>query len=406
MKKMKKIIIDRIPPQVAIQDINKNGCLLNDEQKEIVKNKCAEDGHYEKAKTGVGYAILTKGGEHFVIYKGKDHKVGIGVYASVKLAQHLESGIWSAIKISPRDLSIEVGNLKKYNKLTLTTSGHDIFTQRSSKKHQSDVQEFIMKLAPGVALHQDSEVKNYLSKTCLALQYEACINILQELKKFYDNKEQHGDFAARNMVLDPSSGKINLIDLHDAGVMGSAGAYKYAPYRYIEMAWVRVGLAYQFPSLVHPEKEKIEKNDIAYINKWIEFYQAQINHLPIEDKTVRVCVLPFNAIAQRESDESLIRKLKPYNYVWLIDTSLDTSGLDYVKARHFLEGNGIYLENNTVFQVENDKSIDWENLQVLQFFFSETRNGFHYKIVDALTKGVLAETPISRLAASMKSSSV
>ncbi|MFM8453998.1 MAG: protein kinase domain-containing protein [Gammaproteobacteria bacterium] len=139
----------------------------------------------------------------FAIYKGGEQALGKGGEGILKIAQNLETGEFFALKKSlspPSPVSVEI-----------TQAMNQFFGQQKRNKPASGKKDLVVhyaliKLLQGTTLTRALEKQNNLPKLELAIQ------AAEALFKMHQKGFLHLDFKLDNLMYNPDSGKLSLID--------------------------------------------------------------------------------------------------------------------------------------------------------------------------------------------------
>lgn len=133
---------------------------------------------------------------------------GEGSEGKIKWVQNLDTGEWAALKVLINgDRNVEYNNLESLGKLVTSKNNGPIhFLQHSPKKSNTNRREyFIMKANRGISLFD--YIENYKSHPVFIL--EVALNILRACRQL---SLYHGDIKPENMMINPATGEVELID--------------------------------------------------------------------------------------------------------------------------------------------------------------------------------------------------
>ena len=237
-----------IPPQVDFSDLGdkENGRLLTETETLLLGRVIAELPHqsdsaaerYSKKQLGelmaayvlthpelgiewpVGKAatcgiLKEPTGAVYAVYKGVKHskELGAGAFGKVKLVQNISTGEWDVIKVQRYQALFSDIVTREHQALTNTgLSIGQIAKRNSSQTEEGEIEKhhFIMKYAKGGSL------ENFLiSRAQLPViqGLDIALQMTEEVYGFHQKGYLHCDIKPSNVVYDPVTGKVSIIDL-------------------------------------------------------------------------------------------------------------------------------------------------------------------------------------------------
>ena len=189
-----------ISPQVMSQI---QGKLANGElQPGRISKKTLKAAHIDS-----NYSVIALSkNEVYVICPGEKQGmlVGRGTYGNVKLVQNAE-GEFLVLKLQKQNEKNKDTQTKEFTMLKQAGQGVGSVTYQSPSKN-SEIFAVIMPLALG-------EEGITPQKMAPIQRINVCINAIQELNKLHkNNKLLHLDIKPENLMIDPVSGKVTIID--------------------------------------------------------------------------------------------------------------------------------------------------------------------------------------------------
>lgn len=226
---------------ILLEDIQSNGKLIDNAQIDKIKRLLENepDGRYtkkylsEKLGEPVSFSISKVEDQYFAIYKGfkKGKALGSGMFGGVKLAQNIDTGEWSAIKIQViNDPSVdeteraerELVARNESNALKKTNQGFGSYLRTVNQNGTIRNQfETFMKYAPGETIHgeatesslESSKRKLMERNIPTAIWIKIAVNMLKCVKDFHNQGYLHRDIKIENFRLNFETGNVKLVDL-------------------------------------------------------------------------------------------------------------------------------------------------------------------------------------------------
>lgn len=199
--------IHYVPKKINVNDLQPpNQLLLN--QDDIAKLK----REHEQSTDGVvsyiqdkDIEIIKHNNKYYAVYAAQRKDKESGAFGTVYFMQDLESGEWLALK-KQKDASDR--SVKKENKaLNELKQLHFEFKKDGKPSYHFSA----MSLAPGVQLHGGVIKPNRKFKT--VRWFDMAVSGLKNLQAIHEAGLLHRDIKPHNMVLDPASHTLKLVDL-------------------------------------------------------------------------------------------------------------------------------------------------------------------------------------------------
>ena len=203
---------------ISLRDSGKlqEGFILSADQRERVEKVFLEQNIVKiKKKTMEDLAnsvIKSKEGDLFVLL-GFTNKVPQGVQSVMKIAQNVKTGEFCLVKIARiEDLNTdgykkteaerETVILRNYPKMFIGAQSRTTGSQTYQYKHYN-----FIKILPGVCF-----LESGINSAPAMQQCEVVLKILDALQKLNKNKLVHRDIHGENILVDPDTLEVNLID--------------------------------------------------------------------------------------------------------------------------------------------------------------------------------------------------
>jgi serine/threonine protein kinase len=168
-------------------------------------------------ETRLKYAVIKMGDDYYAIYRG-NRSLGSGAYGRVKLAQHLQSGTWLALKIQPvhslirsakKNQPVELRSLKKIDAIVRTGPQQEpVHFERYSRSTQIKQDYMLMRYVRGETLEHFQGKKKYPAVIYLNM----IIAFLQAVHRVHQAQLIHRDIKLNNAIYDPVTDQCELID--------------------------------------------------------------------------------------------------------------------------------------------------------------------------------------------------
>lgn len=426
-----EVQLQYIPPKVDLKDLEpgKDGLLylLTDKEREDVKKALKDEkpgARYKGKKHGFRYDVIKTADangapQYFILYKGesKGRALGSGAFGTVKVAQNLETGEFAAAKIisqgyveydafnlpvRPQEVAaIEKTRKKETRPLAQLNELRGEATAESEKKgHQAIV---IMDMAHGQDLRSIQKTFSAIGRNKPAVEWmQLCENIFREVHDLHQKKIIHRDLKVQNIMLDPASGKVTIIDKglaisSDAAMPRNPGTgtpRTSAPEVHSGMYtfktdvfacgatlgdFLRLGTFnhrnQQFEMYSDSVLEKmtdhplrnteLRKQVAAFLRRCVDtdpdkrpsteeafryFQNLQNDMLLLRTRTVSVGILNVDEFLTSELHikKNMLAALKQFDKVVLVDTVSDRSQKEYASLTKLLAENGILAESRVI----------------------------------------------------------
>lgn len=217
---MKSTVIPFIPKQVKINLLYANGKLYSDKMIEKIESLTLTNGRHRYYKLNgqtirFKYAIIKHDDACYAIYQGS---IAYGSFGRIKLAQHLKSGEWFALKVQPsrevitnrRDEVIELKHLSKVSsKQYQWLFSSPICYERYSKKHGEIQNYLLMPYIEGFILEYFKSPKIKCKKIIFL---NLAVAFLKEVARVNRLGIIHCDIKPENVIYNPVTDRCSLID--------------------------------------------------------------------------------------------------------------------------------------------------------------------------------------------------
>lgn len=381
----KIIDIPFVPTQVSLAHLDENFRLLSADEVRRVEGLKLATGHHHKQDTQCTYTIIVENGDYYAVYYGKASKLGHGATAKVKLAQHLGSGEWAAVKInylhinSMAPVEREYTALQKLSLLAPTAYSKEPIYFDYKKKNGHTVNNALgMPFFHGVELHTHLNSLLEMPTLPLLAYVDIAIQLADYLHLLKTNQIIHRDIKPENIIFDLLNLKVHLIDFgvalnegpyDDESLFGTAGfiaAKRTADDKYhydYQSDMYALGKTLEeifkacedaFP----PELDNIHSTILNFIKTIYtantgegpsteavsNFFRELKNLLTDNNKTLKIGLLNV----ADANDEDMIAKLDDCHQIWLCDTNSEMTIHDYVKIKHIFERAGYVVSDKIV----------------------------------------------------------
>lgn len=209
-EEVKEKRIPYIPHKLDLNHLNANKKLFSDD--EIKKIKVISQNKFRFPSLQCNYQLrIIKFNDSptlYAIYLGQEASLGYGTFGTVKLMQNLTTGEWCAVKNNKNLGSTEqsiLTNEIKHLKLMGRFIGNLHYKKEYGRRDLIG-----MRLAPGISLFEFSQKnKNLSSINWLRIAK----NIIEAVLQFHEKDILHCDIKPNNMIINPDTLDVTLIDL-------------------------------------------------------------------------------------------------------------------------------------------------------------------------------------------------
>ncbi|MFZ2315848.1 MAG: protein kinase [Gammaproteobacteria bacterium] len=136
-------------------------------------------------------------------------QLGAGNEGKVKWIQNLDTGAWAALKVLvDGEANIEFNVLNSLDRLVKAGDNESVHFVQPSLSGDEDREYFIMKANPGISLYE--YIINHKNHPIFILN--VALNILHAGNRLQKMDAFHGDLKPENIMINPATGEIELID--------------------------------------------------------------------------------------------------------------------------------------------------------------------------------------------------
>lgn len=262
----------------------------------------------------------------FFTISGKKGTAGKGSSGKVKWVQNANTGRWFVIKemkIKNNKPIREIAYLDKMDEL-IKEDNKCIYLQYFGTKGRKKI--FMMQGKTGINLH-DYIVRNI--KSSLAFKLNIIINLIAACEKLKKECIFHGDIKLENIMIDPASGEVFLIDYGYSEHLNNRGEFEKP------LASLKGTPKYLAPEML------LHFKDLAILSPGYDFLYKRISHLSIDTNTLfpeKITMYSIGMVAAEFlnfiglEDESLTLEYSQSDMYTGIDKALQDDLKDFIKG--------------------------------------------------------------------------